>query len=71
MFEMYIDAFKHGLSRQLFIVIAIKMFIMFAILKTFFFKDYLDERFETDQQKSSYVLDNLTNTPYTTPQNAK
>ncbi len=58
--KLYIDAFRYRLAKRLFIIIAIKMFILFAILKTFFFKDYLDTHFKTDQQKAQYVLDNLT-----------
>ena len=58
--KLYIDAFKYRLAKRLFIIIVIKMFILFAILKVFFFQDYLDKRFKTDQQKAQYVLDNLT-----------
>ncbi len=61
LWQMYIDAFKHGLSRKLFVIIAIKLFVMFAILKAFFFHDYLDQKFKDDDtKKSEYVLDNLT-----------
>jgi len=60
--QMYVSAFKHGLSRQLLLIIALKLFIMFAILKMFFFKDYLKEKFQdNDSKKSEYVIDNLTN----------
>jgi hypothetical protein len=31
-------------------------------LKLFFFKDFLGSRFDTDEQKSEYVLDQLTKT---------
>ncbi len=60
LWQMYVDAFKHGLSRKLFVIIAIKLFIMFAILKAFFFHDYLDQKFkDNNTQKSEYVLNNL------------
>ncbi len=59
--KLYLDAFRYRLSRRLFIIIIIKFFILFAILKTFFFKDYLDSRFSTDKEKAQYVLNNLTN----------
>ncbi len=59
--KLYLDAFRYRLSRRLFIIILIKFFILFAILKTFFFKDYLDSRFSTDKEKAQYVLNNLTN----------
>lgn len=32
---------------------------MFAIFRVFFFKDDLNSRTKTDQQKSEYVLDQL------------
>jgi len=58
--NIYIDAFKHGLSRKLFLLIAVKMFILFAILKLFFFHDYLDEKFKNDDiKKGQYVFENL------------
>ncbi len=63
--RLYIDAFKYRLAKRLFLIIAIKFFILFAILKTFFFRDYLDERFDTDEQKAQYVLQNLTSYPVT------
>ena len=59
--KLYVDAFRYRLARRLFIIILIKFFILFAILKTFFFKDYLDSRFSTEQEKAQYVLNNLTN----------
>lgn len=41
------------------IIIIIKLFIMFAILKIFFFPDLLQKKFETDEQRSEYVMDQL------------
>ena len=51
-------------------VIAIKLFVMFAILKLFFFHDYLKEKFnDDDNKKSEYVLNNLINTNTVKPKN--
>ncbi len=58
--QLYIDAFRYRLSRRLFVIIAIKMIIIFAILKVLFFHNYLDEHFKTDKEKAQYVLNNLT-----------
>ncbi len=60
---MYIDGFRNisKLGVKLWIIIFIKLFIMFAVLKVFFFNNYLDSKFETDEEKSEYVLDKLTN----------
>ncbi len=33
---------------------------MFAILKLFFFPDFLKKKFDNDKQRSEYVLDQLT-----------
>ena len=48
-------------GKKLWTIIIIKLFILFVILKLFFFKDFLDDKFETDQEKSNYVLEQLTN----------
>lgn len=47
-------------GRQMWLIILIKLFIMFAILKVFFFPDFLNSRFKSDQQRSDYVLEILT-----------
>lgn len=59
--NFYIDGFKNldKVSIKLWIIIGIKLIIMFGILKLFFFPDYLDSRFETDKQKSEYVIKSL------------
>ena len=46
-------------SRKLWIIILVKLFIMFAILKIFFFPDFLNSKFETDKEKSDYVIEQL------------
>lgn len=59
--NFYVDGFKNldKVSIKLWIIIGIKLIIMFGILKLFFFPDYLDSRFETDKQKSEYVIKSL------------
>lgn len=47
-------------GKNLWFIIIIKLFIMFAILKLFFFNDYLGSRFDNDQDKSDYVIEQLT-----------
>ena len=47
-------------GRKVFIIILIKLFIIFAILKLFFFPDFLKKNFENEKQRSEYVLDQLT-----------
>lgn len=48
-------------GKQLWIIILVKLFIMFAILKLFFFPNFLKNNFETDQERSDYVIEQLTN----------
>ena len=64
-FRFYYDGFTTMSSwgRKVWIIILIKLFIMFLILKVFFFPDFLKNNFENDSQRSEYVLDRLTNTP--------
>ena len=60
-FAMYIDGFKNlTWGKQLWILILIKLFIMFAILRVFFFPNYLNSRFDTKEEKSEYVSKELT-----------
>ena len=47
-------------GRQVWFIILLKLFIMFAILKFFFFPDLLKRNFDTDEQRSEYVLEQLT-----------
>jgi hypothetical protein len=64
-FRFYSDGFRNmsGWGRKVWIIIIIKLFIMFAILKIFFFPDFLKTKYVTDKQRSEYVLDQLTNSP--------
>lgn len=62
-FALYYDGFRSMVvGRTLWKLIAIKLFIMFAILKTFFFPDFLATNFSTDVERADYVLQNLTQT---------
>ncbi|MCK9270291.1 MAG: DUF4492 domain-containing protein [Bacteroidales bacterium] len=47
-------------GRQLWLIILIKLFIMFAILKLFFFPNFLKTNFDTDAERSNYVIERLT-----------
>jgi len=61
-FMFYYDGFR-SLSRwgrQAWLVIIIKLFIMFAILRIFFFHDFLKTRFSSDSERSEYVIEQLT-----------
>ncbi|NSW44971.1 MAG: DUF4492 domain-containing protein [Bacteroidales bacterium] len=60
----YVDGFRHlsTLGKTLWIIIFIKLFIMFFILKLFFFPNELKNNFKNDQQRSDYILEQLTKT---------
>lgn len=47
-------------SKQVWIIILVKLFIMFVILKIFFFPNFLKTNFENDTQRSEHVLEVLT-----------
>ena len=53
------------LGKSLWAIIIIKLFIMFAILKLFFFKDFLNEKFDNDKDKADYVIEQLTKPKHT------
>jgi flagellar basal body-associated protein FliL len=60
-YYFYRDGFRAmKLGKQLWIIIAIKLFILFAVVKYLFFPNVLEERFENDAQRSDYVLQQLT-----------
>ncbi len=63
-FNFYLQGFKSmsRSSKQLWIIILIKLFIMFFVLKLFFFNDTLGNRFENDKERSEHVIDELTKT---------
>lgn len=61
----YADGFRSLSSwgRKVWIIILIKLFIMFAILRLFFFPDFLNKKFGNDKERSEYVLEQLINSP--------
>ncbi len=58
--NLYVDGFRSmTLGKTLWLIILIKLFIMFFVLKLFFFPNILNSRFETEEQKSDYVSKEL------------
>jgi len=59
--QFYIDGFKGmTLGRTLWAIILIKLFILFFVLKLFFFPNYLKNNFNNDKERSSKVIENFT-----------
>jgi hypothetical protein len=48
-------------GKTLWIVILIKLAIIFLVLKLFFFPNFLTEKFDTEEERSQYVREQLTN----------
>jgi hypothetical protein len=60
-FNFYYEGFRSmTVGRKLWLIIFIKLFIFFIIMKLIFFPDFLNTKFKTDQERSDYVLEQLT-----------
>ena len=60
-FDFYYQGFR-SMSRtsvKLWIIILIKLFIMFVILKIFLMPDFLGKKFGNDKERGNYVLEEL------------
>jgi len=63
-FRFYYEGFKSmTIGKTLWVIILIKLFVMFAILKVFFFPNILKQNFKTDEERSKYVIEQLTTKP--------
>lgn len=47
-------------GKTLWLIIIIKLVIIFGLLKLVFYPDLLHSRFETDAERAAFVLDNIT-----------
>ncbi len=60
-YRFYLNGFKRmTIGKTLWKIIFIKLFIMFAVLKLFFFPDFLQSNFATDEQRADHVIEQLT-----------
>ena len=60
-FTFYYDGFRNMTwGRSLWGIILIKLFIMFVILRVFFFPDILKKNFGTDEERGDYVIEQIT-----------
>jgi len=61
LYKFYRDGFaRMTVGKTLWKIIIIKLIIMFAVLKLFFFPNYLKTNFPTDQQRADHVINQLT-----------
>ncbi len=56
-FNFYFEGFREmsPRGRKLWLIILIKLFIMFAILKVFFFPNILKDNFKTDRERIEHI----------------
>ncbi|HHB94762.1 MAG TPA: DUF4492 domain-containing protein [Campylobacterales bacterium] len=60
-FNFYKNGFKDmKVGKKLWIIIAIKMFLFFVVIKFLFFPNIMEENFSNDQQRAEYILNHLT-----------
>lgn len=60
-FRFYYEGFRNmTVGKRLWVIILIKLFVFFAIMKIFFFPDFLESRFSTEEERSDYVIEQLT-----------
>jgi hypothetical protein len=60
-FMFYYEGFKEmTVGKTLWIIILIKLAIMFLVLKLFFFPNFLKSNFETEGERVEYVIQELT-----------
>ena len=65
--RFYMEGFRSmTLGKTLWAIILIKLFIMFFILRLFFFHNILQQKYDTDEERANQVIENLI-----TPNNPK
>lgn len=61
-YRFYADGFRSmTIGRKLWLIIGIKLFVFFVILKLFFFPDILSRDFDNDEERAQHVRSTLTN----------
>ena len=65
--RFFMEGFRNmTLGKTLWAIILIKLFIMFFILRLFFFPNILQQKYDTDEERANQVIENLI-----TPNNPK
>lgn len=65
--RFYMEGFRSmTLGKTLWAIILIKLFIMFFILRLFFFPNILQQKYDTDEERANQVIEKLI-----TPNNPK
>jgi len=60
-FAFYYEGFR-GLTwgKTLWLLILLKLFLIFFVMKLFFFSDNFEHHYKTDEERSLQILENLT-----------
>ncbi|MBN2666399.1 MAG: DUF4492 domain-containing protein [Bacteroidales bacterium] len=60
-FRFYYEGFTSmsWWGKRIWLILLIKLFVIFIILKLFFFPDFLKRNYRTDEQRSEHVLEQL------------
>ena len=60
--DLYVDGFRSmTVGKTLWLIIAIKLFIFFVIIKILFFPNFLSSKSDSDEGKAQYVREQLLN----------
>jgi len=60
-YSLYYEGFTNmKVGKTLWLLIGIKLFIMFAIIKWLFFPNIMKENFHSDEERTNYILEQLT-----------
>jgi hypothetical protein len=61
-FQFYYDGFRSmTIGKKLWIIILVKLFILFFVLRLFFFPNFLKSNFSNDKDRGDYVREQLIN----------
>ena len=61
-FGFYADGFRRMTwGKKLWGIILVKLFILFVVLRLFFFPDLLKRDFDSDEERAKHVLEQITN----------
>ena len=60
--DLYVDGFRSmTVGKTLWLIIAIKLFIFFVVIKILFFPDFLSSKSDSDEGKAQYVREQFIN----------
>lgn len=60
LYQFYYDGFTQmKVGKKLWMIVLIKLFIMFFILKLFFFPNFLKKNFDTHEERGAHVQKQL------------